>query len=68
MNVDLNGRRLDVRDGTTVAELVREAGADPTARGVAVAVEGEVVPRSVWAQTEVAPGQKVEVLEAMQGG
>jgi sulfur carrier protein len=37
-------------------------------RGVAVAVDGEVVPRGEWASTTLSEGQKVEVLQAVQGG
>jgi sulfur carrier protein len=37
-------------------------------RGVAVAVDGEVVPRGQWTSTELREGQKVEVLQAVQGG
>ena len=40
----------------------------PDGRGVAVAVDGEVVPRGEWATTEVRDGQQVEVLHAVQGG
>lgn len=68
MKIELNGRGVDVRDGVTVAELIQAAGAEPGARGLAVAVDGEVVPRGAWAGTMVAEGQQVEVLEAMQGG
>jgi sulfur carrier protein len=68
MNIELNGTRTDVREGTTVAELVVEAGVDGEPRGVAVALDGEVVPRSAWATTTVRAGQTVEVLEARQGG
>jgi len=35
---------------------------------VAVAVDGEVVPRGEWATTAVRDGQQVEVLRAVQGG
>jgi sulfur carrier protein len=68
VKVELNGNGLDVREGATVADLVEQAGAAAGARGVAVAVDGEVVPRSAWEETQVAAGQRVEVLEAMQGG
>ena len=40
----------------------------PDARGVAVAVDGEVVPRTVWDTFAIADGARVEVLTAMQGG
>jgi sulfur carrier protein len=68
MNVELNGRSREVSEGATIADLVREAGAADDGRGVAVALEGEVVPRRIWAETRVADGQTVEVLEARQGG
>ena len=46
-----------------VAELVRDAGADrANGRGVAVAVDAEVVPRSEWDGVELSEGQRVEVL------
>jgi sulfur carrier protein len=65
----LNGEPLQDCDGATVAELVGRAGLDPQlARGVAVAVDAEVVPRGEWPTRTVAPGASVEVLTAMQGG
>ena len=64
----LNGDRYDC-DGATVADLVARTGIDPeAARGIAVAVDNEVVPRGEWPTTTVADGATVEVLTAMQGG
>ena len=37
-------------------------------RGVAVAVDAEVVPRGAWTVTELHDGARVEVLRAIQGG
>jgi len=62
----LNGERQDFDDPATVADAVTAAGAPD--RGVAVAVDGQVVPRTAWEQTALADGQKVEVLQAVQGG
>ena len=67
MRVELNGAPRDLPDGATVADAVREAGGDPEARGFAVAVGSEVVPRSEWGRG-LAEGEKVEVLAAIQGG
>jgi sulfur carrier protein len=64
--IELNGERREVTVGTTVAELVEQA--TERRRGVAVAREGEVVPRSEWPQTELAEGDRVEILQAVQGG
>jgi sulfur carrier protein len=50
----------------TVAALLGELGVGP--RGVAVAVDGEVVPRSEWDVRELADGARVEVVGAIQGG
>ena len=47
---------------------VEASGAAGDQRGVAVAIDGEVVPRSEWDRTRLREGQKVEVLAAIQGG
>jgi sulfur carrier protein len=64
--VTLNGEPRDLPEGATVEVVVRELGAPE--RGVAVALDGEVVPRGDWANTRVRDGQQVEVLRAVQGG
>jgi sulfur carrier protein len=68
MIVELNGARVELFDGASVADAVAVAGANSGRRGVAVAVDGEVVPRSGWEGTNLRDGQKVEVVEAIQGG
>ena len=68
MRIELNGEALEVPTGVRVADVVTEAGADPDRRGVAVAVDGEVVPRSAWNATPLREGAKVEVVVAVQGG
>ena len=65
--VELNGSRAALEQGATVADAVEATGADSD-RGVAVAVDGEVVPRSEWETTRLEDGQRVEVLRAAQGG
>jgi len=62
----VNGERSDVAPGTTVSELL--AGLDAPDRGVAVALDGEVVPRGAWARTAIADEVRVEVVMAVQGG
>jgi sulfur carrier protein len=64
--IRLNGEPSDLVPGTTVAELLDAVGAPD--RGVAVAVDAEVVPRSEWAGFTVPDGARVEVLTAVQGG
>jgi sulfur carrier protein len=68
VNVTLNGRTYELREDATVADVVAASGAASVARGVAVALDGEVVPRSEGETTSVRGGQSVEVLQAVQGG
>jgi sulfur carrier protein len=68
MNVVLNGEARELHDGATVNDAVAASGAQPDGRGVAVAVDGEVVPRGQWTATVLSDGQRVEVLQAVQGG
>ena len=68
MMVVLNGRPTELSERSTLADAVAAAGAEADARGVAVAVEGEVVPRARWAERRLAEGEDVEVVRAVQGG
>lgn len=52
--------------GTTLAQLV--ATLTTAGSGIAVAVNGTVVPRGRWPRVEVTDGDRVEVLTAVQGG
>lgn len=68
MMVTLNGEGRELRGGATVEEAVEASGAEASRRGLAVAVDGEVVPRARWSLTELREGQRVEVVQAVQGG
>jgi thiazole synthase len=68
MRIELNGKPRELPAEATLADAVRESGAEAEARGVAVALDGEVVSRSQWTSTQLADGQSVEVLAAIQGG
>ncbi|HZB05146.1 MAG TPA: sulfur carrier protein ThiS [Thermoleophilaceae bacterium] len=65
--VTLNGEPREVGEAATIESAVRAIGA-PDGRGVAVALDGEVIPRGEWATTALREGQQVEVLHAVQGG
>jgi sulfur carrier protein len=67
-SVTLNGRRRELPRGATVEAAVRHSGAPEAGHGVAVAVDGEIVPRAEWQRTKLREGQRVEVLRAVQGG
>jgi sulfur carrier protein len=66
--VILNGKRAELEGAPSVAAAVAASGAPDDARGVAAAVDGEVVPRGEWDSTELREGQHVEVVQAVQGG
>jgi sulfur carrier protein len=62
----VNGEPVELPEGTTLATVVAEACA--STKGVAVAVDREVVPRSAWARTAVATGDRIEIVAAAAGG
>jgi sulfur carrier protein len=64
----LNGETFEVQRGETLAVVLDRLGVSRQARGVAVAVDGEVVPRACWEVFALAEDARVEVLTAMQGG
>jgi sulfur carrier protein len=66
--VVLNGDEAMLDDGATVAAAVASLDLPASGRGVAVAVDAEVVPRGEWARTELHEGARVEILRAIQGG
>jgi sulfur carrier protein len=68
MRVTVNGEPRELPLGTTVAIVVVSLPGAPEGRGLAVALDGEVVPRGAWGQTELAEGARVEVVAAVQGG
>ena len=68
MNVVLNGDPCELRDGARLTDAVTASGAPDDRRGVAVAVDGEVIPRGQWDALPLADGVRVEVLQAVQGG
>ena len=68
LHVTINGDRRELPAGTTLASVVASLHNAPDGRGVAVALEGEVVPRAQWPSTELHDGATVEVVVAVQGG
>lgn len=68
MRILLNGEPCELEPPATVASAVAAAGSPAPAEGIAVAVEGEVVPRGRWDEHRLDEGQRVEVVRAVQGG
>lgn len=63
----VNGERRAVR-ARDVRALLAELGYDPEGRGLAVARNGELVPRSAWATVAPAPGDRIDIVGAVPGG
>jgi sulfur carrier protein len=68
MRVIVNGDATDLSNGATVMHVLEQLGRGPQPRGVAVAVNGEVVPKTAWDQTALRDEDRVEVLTAVGGG
>lgn len=68
MNVLLNGEPTELEAGATVESALAALSLPGGERGVAVAVDAEVVPRGEWPARELSEGARVEVLRAIQGG
>jgi sulfur carrier protein len=68
VNVLVNGRSIDLDEGATVADLVERVAPHRAGRGLAVAINGEVVARTEWDEAPLSPDDQVEVLTAIGGG
>lgn len=64
----LNGKRFALSSGDTVAELVGALGLPVDGRGVAVAIDGAVLPQAAWSSVRLGPDDRVEIVVATQGG
>ncbi|MBO88587.1 MAG: thiamine biosynthesis protein ThiS [Rickettsiales bacterium] len=65
--ITVNG---EVKSSTveTIAELLAAEGIDPAAQFLAVAINGDVVPRSKWLAAKIRPGDAVEIVTPAPGG
>jgi sulfur carrier protein len=68
VNATVNGEARVLPAGATVASVLEMLDVTPDARGIAVAVDGEVVARSRWEATSLRDGSMVEVVAAIGGG
>lgn len=66
MRAKLNGEDTELAESSTIADVLRER--ELVRDGVAVAMNGELIRRSSWADTPVPDGARIEILTAVQGG
>ncbi len=65
--IEVNGQAEPLL-ATTLAALLAAKAVDVGQRGIAVALNGAVVPRAAWPATPLKPGDNVEIVRARQGG
>jgi len=68
VNATVNGEQRELPAGATVASVLELLDVAADARGIAVALDGEVVPRSRWEAMMLRDGSRVEVVAAIGGG
>jgi sulfur carrier protein len=66
--IRVNGETEPLGDRKTLEALLAEKAVDTGQRGIAVALNGAVVPRAAWPATQLKPGDNVEIVRARQGG
>ena len=66
--ITVNGTEAQLPVGSRIADVRDALGVEPGRRGVAIAIDGEVVPRTQWDTTSLAEDARVEVVQAIQGG
>ena len=66
MKVKLNDKTYEPAEGTTLERFMQEL--DMPLRGVAVAIDYEVIPRGQWSETVLEDGMELMVIHAVSGG
>ena len=67
MKMTVNGEERDC-EAATLAALCAAEGIDSSRRGVALALNGRVVPRAEWEHVKLQPRDRVEIVRAFAGG
>ena len=65
--ITLNGEKRKI-EAATVVDLLMTESINPTAKFVAVAINGSVIPRQSWSVTKVKTGDSVEIVQPAPGG
>ena len=66
MTIMVNGKAMDVREGLSVDALLAQLGVPRMF--TAVALNRDVMPKSTYASTQLADGDRVEIVRPMGGG
>ena len=66
--ITVNGEERPLPGEGEIVSLLVDFGIEPDQRGLAVAVNGEVVPRAEWDSVRLSDGDRVELVRPVQGG
>jgi sulfur carrier protein len=67
-SVIVNGETTPLPAGGRLLDVLQALHIEPETRGVAVALNESIVPRARWQTAHVRPGDRIEVVRAVQGG
>ena len=68
MQLTVNGQKQSVDDASTLLDLLIEMNIGTEQKGIAVALNTEVIARAMWADTRLCNGDRVDIIHAVQGG
>ena len=68
MQLIVNGQEQSVDDASTLLDLLIEMNFNAEQKGIAVALNAEVIARAMWANTRLCNGDRVDIIHAVQGG
>ncbi len=68
MQLIVNGQKQSVDDASTLLDLLIEMNFKAEQKGIAVAVNAEVIARAMWADMRLCNGDRVDIIHAVQGG
>ena len=68
MKLIVNGKEVDTEPDVTVEALLAQSLKTDVRDGIAVAVNGEVVPKGCWSERTLQANDRLEIIRAVQGG
>lgn len=66
MNVKLNGKDYEVKEGTSLDRFLKELNIKP--QGIAVAIDYKVIPKNKWDETILSDQLELMLIHAVSGG
>ena len=68
MEIFVSGEVREIENAETIERLLDVLGIEPSKKGIAVAKNATIVPRSRWETEAVSHGDRFEIVRASQGG